>query len=801
MSKNKEKEKRKLIVVKCKEENIADFCKNAMLIYGANVDIVRVIPDAIDGLKPVQRRSLFTMFKNNKLVVGQSVKSADVVGTCLGKYHPHGDSSVYEAVVNMGEYWKLYPLFVEPTGNFGTISADPAAAMRYTECGLSSFIWDCCFSEWDDRLVSFKPNYSQSLEEPIYLNTKYPLVMFTGTFGLGYGLYSGMPPYNFSEVMDMLIELIKDPDKKKVTLIPDFPTGCDIVGTKKDFDKICEIGEGTVKMRAKIEEDEKGNLHIKSVPYAVALDDVVLQQIPDLVEKTKAKDLFADMINHTRLNKKTHITDIDVELVLKKGADVNLAKEMLYKGTSLESTFKVNMEMVYEYENVHYNMKSYLLDWLEYRKEFKYRYYLLKYTQLHKDYHMLEVIINIISDPKSDKVLNNIFRKSKNKAEIRERLIEEYDITDLQADTISDFKYSKLCISSLDGYKKKFKETEKEMKKIEKYIHDETKIIKEMIKEFEDAKELYGIPRKSKLVKPASEDTDENDYYIVITKKGYIKKLKTIDSIGTLETGDKVVDQILINNTDNLLVFDKKGKCYKLPVSNILITPNESIGYSANNYIKNKDVPIVKIMKMPKKTHKLIFITKNGIVKKSSAVNYIGTNSNGLIAITLKNTKDDNDSLVDVIVQKNPSDIIIYTANGMCTRFNTKEIPTTLRVSAGVIGIKLSTEDKVIGATIINKEKEYDYIAIVTNKGKGKKVKLDNCSIEKRASNGYKLINVEDKEKITGMKLCKKDSNVDIYLNNRIETLSIQDFKTSTKIAKGDKLIKCKKGEQIIAVA
>ena len=800
MKKSKKKEPQKVLVIKkCGEVNIAQYCKENMKIYGANVNIARVIPDAIDGLKPVQRRALFTMFNNNKLIPGKTTKSADVVGTCLGKYHPHGDSSVYEAIVNMGEYWKLYPLFVDPTGNFGTIAGDDAAAMRYTECSLTPFVYDCCFEEWDNKLVSFKPNYSQSEQEPVYLNTKYPLVMFTGTFGLGYGLYSGMPPYNFNETMDALITLLENPDTEKITLVPDFPTGCDIVGTKKEFEKICEIGEGTVKMRGRIEEDEKGNLHIVSVPYAVTLDKVVLEQIPDLVENTKAKDLFADLINHTTTDKKTQLTIIDVELVLKKGADPELAKEMLYKGTSLESTFKINMEMVYEYDNVHYNMKSYLLDWLDYRKEFKSRYYLLKYTQLHKDYHMLEAIIKIVSDPKSDKVLNKIFRDSENAKEVAKKLIKTYDITDLQAKTISDFKYSKLCKSSLAKYKEDFKKIEKEMKKISKIVHDESLIEKEMIEEFKEAKEKYGIPRKSKLVKPKHEEINDKDYIILITKKGYIKKLNTdFDNIGALEQGDKVVDSLTINNTESLLIFDISGKCFKLPVNDLLVTPLESVGYDIGNYIKTKDRP-VKIIKMPSKkksNNKLIFVTKNGIVKKSDLSNYIGATKNGLIAISLKSSKDDKDYLVDVILQSN-KDIIIYTANGMCTRFNTKEIPTTLRTSSGVIGIKLTDDDKVIGMCTME---DKDYLAIVTDKGNAKKVKVKNCILTSRAAEGYKLIAVEDKEKIVGLKLCDKDDKVDVFLNNRIETYPVNEFKELTKIAKGKKLVSCKRGEQIISI-
>ena len=763
-----------------------------------NVNIARMVPDARDGLVPVRRRILYAMYKTIK-DYNKTVKSATVVGEVLGHYHPHGDASVYGSLVAMAQDWKIGMKLVEPQGSFGNILGKEAAHMRYTESAISEFAWDCCFSEWQDSLIDFKPNFSGTEKEPEFIPTKYPLALFSCLTGIGYGIYSGIPPYNFNEVMDALIELIKNPNKKKVKLIPDFPCGCQIVNT--DFDAINAKGEGTLTLRGKIEEDENGDLHIRSIPYGVTLEKIIDEQIPELVEKGKI-NMFQNMIN---LSSKDRNDDskfiIDVKLIMKKGADTKLAKEVLYKSTSLETSFTVIIKMVYNYQVNHYSLKSYLLDWLEFRRDYKRRVKLNEYISKSKKLHMLNCIIDIISRPDSDKKLYPIMRKSKNKAEIAKKLIKEFGITDLQADVISNFKMYQLSIESLATYKAQKEELDKLTKRLYKEIHDDSVIDAEMIKEFEEAKKKYKTPRKSEIIDVEDEAIDEELYDIIITKKGYIKKvLHDYECSSKIEPGDKITNHIIIQNNEDLLLFDSKGKVYSLPVSDIPAFPLEAVGNDINNYV-NISNKIIKILRKPSEEeydNYLIMVTKKGFIKKSKFVNYASVKKNGLIAMSLKEIDNEKDSLIDVIQIKKDKDILIYTSNGKAIRFNTKEIPTTLRMASGITAIKLDDEDKVLGIHPIVKNKKY--LVLMTDKGNGKKVEIDSCTKTSRAGKDYKLITLDSKEKIVDTVQCDDKDEISILFNNRIETINAKDIKLSTKIAKAKKLVTCKKSEQIIGI-
>ena len=574
---NKKTEKTRIINVKrVTQVNIADYCKSVIQIYGSNVNLARTIPDSRDGLKPVQRRLLYAMFHEVKLKPEKTTKCSRIIGDTVGKFYPHGDASCYGSLVAMGQDFRTQHPLVYKQGGFGTIYDSTPAAQRYTEASLSKFAWDCFFSEWDERIIDFVPNYIGDSYEPEYLPAKYPVVLFNLITGIGYGLYSGIPTYNFNEIMDLLIELIKNPNKKKVVAIPDFATGCDIVNT--DFEQICNKGEGTITLRGRIDIDEDNNLHIKSVPIGVSLDKIIKDQIPKLAEKMKIS-IFHDMKdNSTKDKKNPEIINMDVKIILKNGTDPVQARELLFKSTSLEVPFTVLYNMVYNYENNSYSLKSYLLDFLSFRRDFKRRVLASKYSEKSKRLHMLKCIIDIITDPKSDKVLSNIMRKSKNKSEIEKKLIKEYGITDLQAEVIADFKYSQLSIESLKRYKEEKKVIEKEISVLYDKLHDESIINEEMIEEYKEAKKKFGIPRQSQVI-----DLDDADFVpeepcmIVITKKNSVKKIhEEYGSIGNIESGDKVVECIKTNNKDCLLIFDSKGVYGKSFTLNLYTFPLES---------------------------------------------------------------------------------------------------------------------------------------------------------------------------------------------------------------------------------
>lgn len=807
MGKN-DKETKKIIVRKVGKNvhdiNLADYCTQMMLNYGANINLARAIPDIKDGLKVVGRRILYTMFKDEKLTMKtENIKSAKLVGNVLGKYHPHGDAAVYGSMVTLGQYWQYYPLLVKGDGAYGTVQGDGPAAMRYTEVNMAPFSWDIFFKNWNEMVVDFKPNYSNSALEPEFLPASFPSALVFGSTGMGYALYSGVPQYNLKEVANLTLKLIDNPDYKKFSLIPDFAMKCQIVNT--DFNKISSKGEGTFRIRGEIIENEKGNLVVKSIPYQSSWINIE-KQIKDLVKAGKITGMVDIEDNSTG----KEVLDFNIELIMKKGSDLRKVKEILYKSTSLEVTFVTSFEFTNDYENVHYNIKSYILDWLDFRLDTKKRDYISQFAILSKEYHMLDTVIKIISKPNSDKILTSMMRRANSRSEIVEALIEEFNITDLQADVIADFKYSQLSKSSLGKYKDRYSELDKTLKTIKKKIDDEEIIKDEIKEEIKEIRDKYGRPRQCELIEVEEDQFIPNtDHILFITERGFISKLFDNEDIYTVDTGDRVISQLNINNRDSVLLFTKNGKCYNLAVNDIISTPADTLGLDIRNLISlaagDKIVSMIKNSDDKTSKDMVIFVTETGLVKKTELGNFNGATKSGIIAILLKEIKDEkgkvrtSDKLKSVIVLKKNKDIVIYTCNGKALRFNSKEIPATLRSSSGVIGIRLNDNDKVVGMVELDKKKKY--FVIVTSSGNAKRCLIENFEKSSRAKEGVLLIGgLNNKENIVGISCCNDGDTIKVYLNTRNDEYSIDDFKELTKMAKGKKLVPCRNNEHIIAI-
>lgn len=788
------------------ERNIAEFCKEIILLFGANINLARSVPDVHDGLKPSARRVLYTLYILSLLPDKPHKKSARIVGEVLGKFHPHGDSSVYDVLVRLGQYWQVYPMLVNKHGNFGSIDGDQPAAMRYTEAKMTQFAYDCYFKDWEDETIDMKSNFDNTELEPEYFDATYPVILFHGSYGLGYGLYTGIPPYNVNEVCDLIIDLIKNPKKKKVSLIPDFPTPMEIVNM--DFETMNEKGEGTITLRGKID-IEDGNLIIKSIPYQTKTSKI-LDQIEKLVLDKKITGLIDyEDDSYTDKNDPEEKSNIRIILKVKKGASPEKIREDLYKSTLLKNTFSVNMELVDDYENVHYNLKAIALDFIELAMEKKTRLHIFKYKKLEKKYHMNLAIVKVISKPENDAKISKIFRNSETKEEAYKKIMEKFDITSLQAEVIGGFNSSKYTKQSLEKYRQETEKLKKELDEIMDILDNPDNIAKLVIEDMKTCKKKYGRPRQCEVVDIEPKDyVPDTEHLIVITKRGYMKKMiysKISDhNIGNLEQGDKVLHTIRINNRDSLLIFDNAGKCFKLNVSEILDTPTNSVGLDISNYI-NTDNKIISVMQMPTEKESedtFLFVTQSGIVKKSQVANYTSINNNkaGLISVVLKKLKDGSmDKVVDVIyLGRRNKDILIYTLDGKAVRFNTKEIPTTLRTSSGVIGIKMKDDDKVTGTIIIDKDKKY--LAMITSTGNAKKYEIADFTKMTRASEGVNLITLDDKEKIVGVKSVNEDEDIDVFYNTRVETINTKDIFKGTRKARGKKLLKTPRGEHIVSL-
>jgi Type IIA topoisomerase (DNA gyrase/topo II, topoisomerase IV), A subunit len=701
----------------------------------------------------------------------------------------------------------MYPIYTVPQGNFGTIDGEDAAAMRYTESALTPFAIDAFFRDYHPSMIEFKPTFDNERGEPEYLLASYPVVLFKGSFGMGYGLYTGIPPYNTNDIFDTVNKLIEDPNAK-INIYPDFPMPCEIVNT--NFKEIHEKGEGNFRVRGILKENEDGNLEIHSIPYQTRLNKII-DSIIDLVKDKKLIGI-SDIEDHSTKMVEDGIdkTDILVILKIKKGASIEKIKEILYRSTPLEQTFAVNFELVYDYENIHYNLRSLLLDWISFARETKTKKMIYKYKIIDKEHHTKQMIVDILSEPGSDKKILNIMRSNKNRKAQIAALIKEYEkygMTDIQANVIVDWKLGSYGQETLERYKKEAKKLEKSLKEITKIVHDSDKIDEFIKADMIEGKQRYGKKRVSKIIEPQEVNFVEDvNYQIVITKHGYVKKLPLNDSedgIGLLEQGDKVLHLMNINNRESLLIFDKKGICYNLPVDDIQNTPYSGLGVELNNYI-NTENKIISVMKMPSEKDsdcQFVFVTKTGMIKKSSVSNYLGAKKGGLIAIALKKSKKEeaSDSVIDVLqIGRKNKDILIYTENGKAIRFNTKEIPLTLRMSSGVIGIKLNEKDTVTGMVSIDKSKEY--LAIITNHGNGKKYLIKDFDKSDRAKEGSNLIRMKDNEKIIGIKAVDANEDIDIFFNNKIETINTTDLSELTLLADGKKVIAVKRNEHIITI-
>jgi DNA gyrase subunit A len=775
------------------EKDIFSYCKDLMMVYGINVNISRITPHIVDGLKPVFRRILYSMYMDKNLPKNSRDKVSAIVGNTMSRLHPHGDIAIRDALVAGAQWWTNNLLYIDPKGNFGSIDGDQCAASRYIEARMSEYAYDCFFSEWNEKITDFTKSYNAKVMEPAYLPCKYPNILFNGIFGLGWGLSTNIPPFNMNEAIDLTIKLIKDPKLKDVYLIPDSPTGCDIIDEGK-FKDMCEKGsKESYKMRANIDITKDGNLWVHSLPYAVAGNKVVEKMI-ELV-KSKKLDGIANIIHKTKNN-------IDILIEIKKGYDPNLIKEELYRSTDLENTYYVNFEVVYDFQVQSYNLKRLILDWIELRRETKHRVYSYDYSKLSKRIHILEALIQIVPTSKFDDKIIPLMRRSNNRGEIIEALINNFGLTDLQAENISDMKLYQLSIENISGWRKELEELSIKAKELENILGSTDVIDEIIINELTEGKRKFGYKRRSAIIKVDNEEyIPDINYTIIFTKKGYFKKLEqgTFNNIGIMNKDDFLISSVNINNRETLLLFDDKGKAFTLPVKDLPVTDIRSGGFDLKRYCDCSNV--IAVMKKYNEEelmyHKeplyLIFITEDGTIKKSLYKNF-NSNFKGLIAIKLK-----KDKLIEVKMIKGDKDIIIYTKDGFGIRYNTSEIPESLRMSMGVTGIKLDENDQVLGMNIVDKDSKY--LLIVTDKGNGKKCLMYNLDAGKRAGKNYKLITLNDDEKLFYVKtLDDEHQQIEYQTNTNKENVQVNDIPELTRIARGKKIIPVRKGEYLIGL-
>jgi len=773
--------------------NIGNECTALMKIFGANNNLMRHLPFVTDGLKPGERRILYTMYEELKAVYnGRFKKVSAIVGQTLF-YHPHGEAPVYDTITKLGQPWNNIQCLVDGGGNFGSPMGDDAGASRYIEARLSFYSHKCFFEEFSPNIVDMKLNYLNDRREPEYLPSRYPNVLINNTFGIGYGVACGLPTYNLKEVLALTIKLLDDPDYEDVTLIPDSPTGAYVID-EGQFKEISETGKGKFKMRGVMDINETENtLTIRSVPLQVSAIDVK-NDIISLFEENKIQGL-------KDIRDDSDIGYIELVLYLKKEVDPVSIMHTIYTKTNMEKTFPVNFKLIDDYEDFDFNVRSLLLNWIDFRRETKRRLYNHKLIRARERQHILEILLFILNKDNAEKTLK-IVKQSENKKEIISKLMKEYGISSLQADTISEMKMTAFSKEAYKRYVEEKKDIDDKVEKFEKIVRSSKKIDKMIKEELEEGIKLFGEDRRSKVITIDGETKiRDTNHLVVLTLNGFIKKLPDKSTtIGFINQGDYPIEIIEIKNTSDLLIFDETGKISKLPIH---LLPNNDLngeGDKISKYcaINGKITTIIPkptdlVLSQVKVPIYFLMVTKKGVIKKTLANHYTNI-KNELLGMIVK----DGDELKSVKLLAGDKNVVIYTNKGFGVRISSTEIKETSRMSIGVKAIEMGLDEEVIGMDIVNEKDKY--LFCLTNKGTGKKSSLDTFAVMDRNSKPLRLVTLDADEDLMLVRVVKGNEVYKAYLKNTVEEIKLQDVIELPRLSKGKKLIPVRKGEVIIDI-
>jgi DNA gyrase subunit A len=799
--------------------NIEEEMKSAYIDYSMSVIVSRALPDVRDGLKPVHRRVLFGMSELGVMSNKGYKKSARIVGEVLGKYHPHGDSSVYEAMVRMAQDWSMrYPL-VDGQGNFGSVDGDSPAAMRYTEARLRK-IAEETLADIDKETVDFQPNFDDSLSEPVVLPTRVPNLLVNGASGIAVGMATNMAPHNLTEVIDATIAYINNNDITTDEILqyikgPDFPTGGIIYGQQGIRDA-CETGRGRIVVRAKteIELTHSGR------------ECIIVTEIPYMVNKAEMIRKIADFINEKKLEGISYINDesdrngMRIVIILKKDATANVVLNHLYKLSSLQTTFNVNNIALVKGRPKTLSTKDLIHYFVKHRHDVILRRTKFDLDQAEKRAHILQGLI--IASDNIDEVIA-IIKASPNPDTARERLMERFKLSEIQSRAIVDMRLRQLTGLEQDKLRAEYKEVMDLIDYLKKVLADvsiQMKIIKD---ELIEVKEKYGDKRRTEII-PNAEEFNPEDFYaddemvITISHMGYIKRtplteFRRQNRGGTGAKGGTTRDEDFIEHLyiatmhNNMLFFTSKGKCYWLKVYSIPEGSRTSKGRAMQNLINIEPDDNVRAFINVKdlndpdyiNNNYIVLSTTRGIIKKTSLEAYSRPRANGVNAITVR----EGDELLEAKMTNGNHHIMLAVKSGRAIRFPESSVRPMGRTASGVRGIRLANEksDIVVGMiTVENKEKD---ILVVSEKGYGKRSDIDEYRITNRGGKGVKTINVTEK---TGSLIALKDvtDSHDLMIITQFGNIlrsPVKALRVMGRATQGVRLINLKENDIIASVA
>ncbi len=798
--------------------NIEEEMKSAYIDYSMSVIVSRALPDVRDGLKPVHRRVLFGMSELGVLSNRPFKKSARIVGEVLGKYHPHGDTSVYDAMVRMAQYWSLrYPL-IHGQGNFGSMDGDSPAAMRYTEARLMKIAEDL-LADIDNHTVDFQLNFDDTLEEPTVLPTRIPNLLVNGASGIAVGMATNMPPHNLSEVCDAIIGYI---DNNEITIeelmkyikAPDFPTGAIIYGFQGVKDAF-ETGRGRIVVRAKTEVEITSS----------GRERIVVTEIPYLVNKAEMIKKTAELINEKKIEGVSYINDesdrngMRIVIILKKDAQANVVLNKLFKYTQLQSTFNVNNIALVKGRPKLLNLKQTIKYFVDHRHEVVIRRTRYDLEQSEKRAHILEGLL--IALDHLDEVIA-LIRSSATPDEARDGLINNFDLSELQAKAILEMRLQRLTGLERDKIKQEYNDLLKHIAHLKEILENES-LRMEIIKgELVEIKQKHGDERRTEII-PNAEEFNPEDFYadddmiITISHLGYIKRtplteFRTQTRGGVGSKGSETREEDFLEHMfyatmhNTMLFFTQNGKCFWLKVYEIPEGTKTSKGRAIQNLINieqgDKVKAFINVTSLDDekylKNNYIVMCTKKGIIKKTTLQAYSRQRQNGINAIVIR----EDDSLLQATLTDGNNEILIAVSFGKAIRFNEKNVRPMGRNAAGVKGIQLSSEmDEVVGMVCI-KDIGKTTILVVSEKGYGKRTHVEDYRVTNRGGKGVKTINITEK---TGRLIAIKDvaDNDDLMIINKSGItirLPISDIRVMGRATQGVRLINLRDIDSIASV-
>ncbi|MDN5423337.1 MAG: DNA gyrase subunit A, partial [Chryseobacterium sp.] len=742
--------------------NIVDEMKSSYIDYSMSVIVSRALPDVRDGLKPVHRRVLYGMYGLGVFSNRKYLKSARIVGDVLGKYHPHGDSSVYDAMVRMAQPWSLRYPQVDGQGNFGSMDGDPPAAMRYTEARLKK-ISDDILADLDKETVDFQNNFDDSLTEPTVMPTKIPNLLVNGTSGIAVGMATNMAPHNLSESVDAISAYI---DNKDITIdelmqhitAPDFPTGGIIYGYDGVRDAF-HTGRGRVVLRAKVNFEEIGNRNaiiVTEVPFQVNKADMIARTA-ELVKDDK-------IVGIHEIRDESDRNGLRVVYELKNDAIPNVVLNLLYKYTALQTSFSVNNIALVKGRPEQLNLKDIIHHFVEHRHEVIVRRTHFELKKAKERAHILEGFMKVIGAQDSLDRAISIIRHSANPQGAKEGLIEAFDLSEIQAQAILDLRLARLTGMELDKIRDEYDAIMKEIMNLEDILANEPRRFEIIKEELAEIKEKYGDERRTAIDysggEMSIEDIIPNEAVVLtISHAGYVKrtslseyKIQSRGGVGNraATTRDEDFLEYIVSATNHqyMLFFTEKGRCYWLRVFEIPEGSKTSKGRAVQNlinieqddkikaYIRTnnlKDAEYVNQMSV-------VMVTKNGTIKKTSLEAYSRPRVNGVNAIEIR----DNDQLLGAYLTNGTSQIMIATKNGKCIRFPEEKVREVGRGSIGVRGITMDENDEAIGMIVVN-DVDKETVLVVSEKGYGKRTAVEDYRITNRGGKGVITLNITEK--------------------------------------------------------